>query len=222
MKKKTLWILAIVFCVLIVGASILYNQLKDNVERESLVTPGKETADENSNSEDTSCETDISGEAVSENTTDESSASDETTEEEPYSAPDFTVYDFEGNEVHLSDYIGKPVIVNFWASWCGPCKSEMPSFEEAYTEYKDKIQFMVVNMTDGSRETVESASAYIKEQDYTFPVFYDTQSIAAYTYQVYAIPTTYFIDTDGNLVAAAQNAIDRETLQKGIDMIYSE
>lgn len=222
MKKKTLWILAIVFCVLIVGASILYNQLKDNVERESLVTPGKETADENSNSEDTSCETDISGEAVSENTTDESSASDETTEEEPYSAPDFTVYDFEGNEVHLSDYIGKPVIVNFWASWCGPCKSEMPSFEEAYIEYKDKIQFMVVNMTDGSRETVESASAYIKEQDYTFPVFYDTQSIAAYTYQVYAIPTTYFIDTDGNLVAAAQNAIDRETLQKGIDMIYSE
>lgn len=222
MKKKTLWILAIVFCVLIVGASILYNQLKDNVERESLVTPGKETADENSNSEDTSCETDISGEAVSENTTDESSASDETTEEEPYSAPDFTVYDFEGNEVHLSDYIGKPVIVNFWASWCGPCKSEMPSFEEAYIEYKDKIQFMVVNMTDGSRETVESASAYIKEQDYTFPVFYDTQSIVAYTYQVYAIPTTYFIDTDGNLVAAAQNAIDRETLQKGIDMIYSE
>lgn len=221
MKKKTLWILAIVFCVLIVGASILYNQLKDKVERESLVTPGTETADENSASEDTSCETDISGETVSENTTDESS-SNENTDEGPYAAPDFTVYDLEGNEVHLSEYIGTPVIVNFWASWCGPCKSEMPSFEEAYIEYKDKIQFMVINMTDGSRETVESASAYIEEQCYTFPVFYDTESIAAYTYQVYAIPTTYFIDADGNLVAAAQSAIDRETLQKGIDMIYSE
>ena len=89
-------------------------------------------------------------------------------------APDFTVYDADGNEVHLSDFRGKPVVLNFWASWCGPCKMEMPDLEKAYQEYGDQIQFMLVDLTDGSQETVEKASAFIKEQGYTFPVFYDT------------------------------------------------
>ena len=74
-------------------------------------------------------------------------------------------------------------------------------------------------MTDGDRETVETASAFIEAQGYTFPVFYDTASSAAITYSVYSLPTTYFIDADGNAIAQATGAIDAETLQKGIDMI---
>ena len=111
-------------------------------------------------------------------------------ETEPMMAPDFIVLDREGAEVSLSDFIGKPVILNFWASWCGPCKSEMPEFEAAYQKYREEIQFMMVNLTDGSRETVETAAEYIAGEGYTFPVFFDTESDAAITYGATSIPVT--------------------------------
>jgi len=135
------------------------------------------------------------------------------------SAPDFCVYDKDGNAVNLSDFFGKPIVLNFWASWCGPCKSEMPDFNEKYAEVGDEINFVMVNMTDGQRETVEIASAFIEQNGYSFPVFYDTESEAAITYSAYSLPTSYFIDADGNLVAQAIGAIDAATLQRGIDMI---
>ena len=140
-------------------------------------------------------------------------------EPEKVLAPDFTVYDAEGNPVQLYDYIGKPLVVNFWASWCGPCQMEMPHFEDKYQELGDEVQFLMINMTDGGRETVDSASAFIAEKGYTFPVLYDTDSNAALTYGAYSLPTTYFIDADGYAVAQATGAIDADTLQQGIDLI---
>ena len=135
-------------------------------------------------------------------------------------APDFTVYDLEGNEVHLSDFRGKPVVLNFWASWCGPCKSEMPDFNEKYQELGDDVQFLMINLTDGTTETVEGASSFIASMGYTFPVFYDTSSMAAARYGVSSIPTTFFIDAEGYAIARATGAIGIDTLQAGIDLIY--
>ena len=143
----------------------------------------------------------------------------EATEEVSYQAPDFTVYDLDGNAHNLSDYFGKPIVLNFWASWCGPCKMEMPDFEEKYKELGENVQFLMINLTDGQRETVEVAGNFIDSQGYTIPVFYDTTSEAASLYGVYSIPTSYFINAKGEPIAQAQGAIDAETLQRGIDMI---
>ena len=135
-------------------------------------------------------------------------------------APDFTMYMQDGTPVKLSDFRGKPTILNFWASWCGPCKMEMPDLEDAYLEYGDEINFLIVNLTDGISETVESASGYIESQGYTFPVYYDTDMGGAFAYGVNAIPVTYFLDADGNLVAYYPGAMTADILQRGISMIH--
>ena len=193
-------ILVLVFVLLIGGASVLYTQLSKNNTPDSLLIQ------EDQNKNDTENQSDSAG-----------------TEEEQQltKAPDFSVYDASGNEVTLSDYVGKPIVLNFWASWCGPCQSEMPDFHEKYLELGDEIHFLMVNMT-GGRETLSSAKAFISEKGYTFPVFYDTDSDAAATYGVYSLPTTYFIDAEGNAIAQATGAIDADTLQRGIDMITQE
>ena len=127
-------------------------------------------------------------------------------------------HDAAGNEVRLSDYLGKPVVLNFWASWCGPCRMEMPHFQEKQLELEGEIQFLMVNVTTG-RETLESAQEFIAGQGYTFPVFYDTEADAAMAYGAYSLPATYFIDAEGYAIAHARGAIDAATLQTGIDMI---
>lgn len=137
-------------------------------------------------------------------------------------APDFAVVDAQGNQHRLSDYLGTPVILNFWASWCGPCQMEMPEFEEAYQEYGGQIQFMMINLTDGYSDTVESATQTIMEGGYTFPVFFDTEREAAMNYNTSAIPVTCFIDAQGALVSTHVGMLSTDALQQGIDSILSE
>lgn len=141
--------------------------------------------------------------------------------EEKQLAPDFTALDGAGNTVKLSDYKGTPVVLNFWASWCPPCKAELPDFNDACTSHTD-VQFLMVNLTDGERETMETAQAFLNEAGYDFPVLFDVDSDAAVTYRVSAIPSTYFIDRDGYIVGYAQGMIDAQTLEEGIGYITQD
>ena len=207
MKKKLSWIIIAVLLVgLIGGASVLYNKYSTEVENERLMIEDSTQAEIEENN-------------IAEETVNGTAGEPKEESAEEVLAPDFTVYDQDGNAVNLSDYIGKPTIVNFWASWCGPCQMEMPDFDEKYKELGEKVYFLMVNMTDGSQETIETAKAFVEKSGYSFPVYYDTDMDAAMTYGVSSIPSTFFIDEKGHAVAWAQGMIDAATLQKGIDML---
>lgn len=204
-KNKTFILLAVLLVILIGGAGFFYNKLSSAYKTDTLTETSQaaenETESEETEDSQTSSEETDSGENAAE------------------TAPDFTMTNASGEEVKLSDFFGKPVVLNFWASWCGPCKSEMPHFEDAYQKYGEDINFVIVNLTDGARETVENASDFIEEQGYTFPLYFDTNTEGAVTYGTYSIPVTYFIGADGVPVAQANGALDAATLQKGLDMI---
>lgn len=134
-------------------------------------------------------------------------------------APDFVVYDAAGNEVRLSDFKGQPVVLNFWASWCPPCKAEMPHFNTVYADVKDSVVFLMVDLVDGQRETQQLGQAYVDEQGFSFPIYFDLKQSAANAYGISSIPTTIFIDADGNIVTGQEGQMDEQTLRKGIDLI---
>ena len=130
-------------------------------------------------------------------------------------APNFTVYTEDGKAVKLSDFFGKPIVINFWASWCGPCRDEMPHFEEAYETLGRSVQFIMINL-DPSKE---DAKEFLTENGYDFPVYYDSYSEASTKYGVSSIPTTVFIDRDGHIDSKGVGNLSKEALMDGIEDI---
>ena len=204
MNKKGLLITLIVLLIVLGIAAALYPKLSAGMQTQQIATMPAATA------EPTQAQTEAT-EAATEAVT-------EPTEPEPIPAPDFAVQDWDGNEVHFSDYLGKPIVLNFWAHWCGPCQMEMPEFNAAYERLGGEVTFLMVH--EGA--AVDDGKEKVTEGGYTFPVVFDVDSSAGNMYGITAFPTTFFIDKDGNLQAYYMGAMDAELLQQGIDLIYSE
>lgn len=153
-------------------------------------------------------------------TTGKSDPNSTSKEDEYEHAPDFTVFNASGEKVLFSSLSnGKPIVINFWASWCGPCKSEMPDFQAVYEDKGSDINFVMINLTDGFRETQSRADKFISSSGYTFPVYYDTEGDASGKYGVYSIPTTCFINAKGRIVDIHTGVLEKDELLSYIDKI---
>ncbi len=214
MSSKVKTIIGILLLVILLGgAYVVYNQLSNQnlpdgdlseIALEDIDTPGNETQGNDSpENGDEQQPPDGSGDNGP----------------EKLQAFDFTVYDADGAEAKLSDFYGKPIIINFWATWCQYCVDEMPLFEEKYKKYEDDIHFLMVNCIDGQRETKEKGQKFIEDKGYTFPVYYDTDFDAATVYEVYSMPTTVFIDQDGYIIAYQPGMLSADMFETGVSLI---
>ena len=131
-------------------------------------------------------------------------------------APDFTLTDQYGETHTLSDYQGKTVFLNFWATWCEPCKMEMPDIQALYEEWDENAGDLVVLGVAGpgiGREgSAEDIAAFLEENGYTYPVVMDPEGLSFYQYGISAFPTTFMIDTEGNVFGYVQGAVSREVM----------
>jgi len=129
-------------------------------------------------------------------------------------AADFTLTTFDGEKITLSKLKDKPVVLNFWASWCGPCREEGEALEATWQKYKDKIYFLGLNYRDNKKD----ALAFIKEFKVTYPNGPDEDNISS-DYGLTGVPETFVVNTDGEITEHILGATTLETLSEAIDKV---
>ncbi len=132
-------------------------------------------------------------------------------------APDFTLTDLQGNNVALSQYKGKNIYLNFWASWCGPCKDELPDIEKIFQEYKVK-DLVVLTVNPGEEE--EIVKKFMEDNQYSFPVLLDSKKDVARLYKTNDIPVSLFINKEGTIVSKKVGLMTGEEMKKAVDALY--
>lgn len=113
-----------------------------------------------------------------------------------FRAPDFSLQTAGGETITLSDLQGRPILINFWASWCPPCRAEMPAFERAYQAWQDQ-GFVILAINATQQDSVDQALAFAQEYGLSFPLLFDTNGRVNRNYQVRSLPTSFFVDPQG-------------------------
>ena len=206
MNKKVLFpVLCVLLVILLVGAVMFYNRFSESYRERTemnVVTENGGSADAQENNQSgTETNNNSNAETNSENV-----------------APDVEIFDADGNSIMLSSFYGKPVVLNFWATWCGPCKSEMPGFDRLYNKYKDRINFVMLNVSDNEK----TASAFLEENEYGFPVYYDKTQIASYTYGASSIPLTFVLYEGGEVYGYQIGVLPEEALEAAIKTVLGD
>lgn len=134
-------------------------------------------------------------------------------------APDFTLSDLDGAQRSLSSYRGKVVMLNFWASWCGHCQSEIPALKAVYEDYRDK-GFEIVAVSVG--EDPAGLKTFVQQNEMVFPVLSDPQTSIVPLYQLRSVPTSYFLDTQGVVQQVYSGAIEEDTLRGIVDQMLAQ
>ncbi|MGL4982901.1 MAG: TlpA family protein disulfide reductase [Treponemataceae bacterium] len=132
-------------------------------------------------------------------------------------APDFMLTTLEAKDVKLSDYRGKPVFLNFWATWCPPCVKEMPAMEKIHQNYSQNITVLAVNVG----EQIKPVRDFINKNKLTFSILLDRQSSIARVYSVQAIPTTFILDDKGVIVAVRRGTLTEKEMQELVAKVSS-
>ncbi|MFJ7668108.1 peroxiredoxin family protein [Lysinibacillus sp. NPDC097195] len=137
--------------------------------------------------------------------------------------PDFTLMNLEGKEMSLSELRGKKVVLNFWATWCPPCKAEMPHMQNYYEQYakEDNVEILAVNLTTEERDVtadakIDTVMTFRDAFELTFPILLDTENEAGSDYQIITIPTTFFIDSTGTIQHSIEGPMNLEMLKSKI------
>ncbi|HZG70138.1 MAG TPA: redoxin domain-containing protein [Chondromyces sp.] len=135
-------------------------------------------------------------------------------------APDFELKTLDGQTVSLSDYKGKKVILNFWATWCPPCKEEMPHMQKFYEEQAEEknVEILAVNLTS-SDKSVGHVREFVKSYGLTFPVPLDEEGTIGSQYSAITIPTSYLLNTDGTIGEKVIGPMDEEMLEMLVDQL---
>ncbi len=132
---------------------------------------------------------------------------------------DPVIYDINGNAVKLSDFKGKPVVLNVWASWCVPCQYELNDFQKSYEKYGEDVEFIMVDLVGVEEETISKAKGFILENDFTFPVYFDLSNELFYSLVITEIPTTIFINSDGTILNKEIGFINEDDINENIDQL---
>ncbi len=134
-------------------------------------------------------------------------------------APDFELTTLEGEPIRLSELKGKKVILNFWATWCPPCKAEMPHMQNFYEDYAEteNVEIVAVNLTSGDREA--SVEEFVKDYGLTFPIPMDVEGEVGQKFQAVTIPTSYIIDTNGMIQHKIVGPMDETMIEDFVSNI---
>lgn len=124
-------------------------------------------------------------------------------------APDFEIMTLDGNQMNLSDYRGKRVMLNFWATWCPPCRAEMPDIQKLYDQ--EDIAILAVNMT-ASEKNEAAVTEFVDDFELTFPILMDREAEIVELYQVQAYPTSYMIDSNGKIQFMVRGAMNYDQM----------
>lgn len=220
MKNQKIFLIILALLVVVAGVWFVSRDKEDPVDEVAIENDNEEEiVDDNVENQDETSEDNSQDQVEAE----EDTSNDEQAEEVEADikagspAPDFTVENLQGETVSLSDYKGKIVLLNFWATWCGFCVQEMPDLNKLNNEFEDVAVLAVDVMEEKS-----IVSEYIEEGGYDFDVVLDLEGEVARTYLVSAYPTTYFIEEDGTLIGRVAGMLEYDTMVEIIESIKSD